>query len=105
VLVQLYFKYRSDEKYRRKFRGRFPGEPVPSKHGTHYLVNKLKTAGSLLDKKPDWKRNVLTEEKLDDIGSRLETSPRKSLKRLAPGDERFENVCTKGHKIVITATV
>jgi hypothetical protein len=27
---------------------------------------------------------VLTEEKLDNIGARLETSPRKSLKRLAP---------------------
>jgi hypothetical protein len=28
-------------------------------------------------------RRVLTEEKLDDIGTRLEHTPRKSLKRLA----------------------
>jgi hypothetical protein len=38
--------------------------------------------GSLLDKRPDRKRNVLTEETLGDIGAGLETSPRKSLKRL-----------------------
>jgi hypothetical protein len=29
--------------------------------------------------KPDWKRNVLTEEKLDNVGARLEISSR-SLK-------------------------
>jgi len=47
------------------------------------LVNKLKTTGSLLYNKPDKKRNVLTVEKLGTIHSRLETSPRKSLKLLA----------------------
>jgi hypothetical protein len=46
------------------------------KHSIHYLVNKLKTTGSLLDIKPAMKGTVLTEETL----VRLETSPRKSLK-------------------------
>jgi hypothetical protein len=82
-LVLLYFKYESAGKCRRKFQCQFPGEPVPSKQSIHNLVNKLKTTGSLLDKKPDRKRTVLREEKLDNIGARLETSPRKSLRLLA----------------------
>jgi hypothetical protein len=39
--------------------------------------------GSLLDRKPDRKQTVLTEETLDDTGARLETSLRKSVKQLA----------------------
>jgi hypothetical protein len=61
----------------------FPGEPVPSRQNIHYLVNKLKITGLLLDKKPDRKQTVLTEETLDNNGARLETSPRKFLKELA----------------------
>jgi hypothetical protein len=49
--VQLHFKYESVVKCRRK----------------------LKTTVLLLDKKPDRKQTVLTEEKLDDTGARLET--------------------------------
>jgi hypothetical protein len=47
------------------------------------LENKLRTTGLLIDKKQKHKRRVLTEEKLDNIGARLENAPRKSLKRLA----------------------
>jgi hypothetical protein len=46
-------------------------------------MNKLKTMGLLIDKKQKHKPQVLTEEKLDDVGARLEHTPRKSLKRLA----------------------
>jgi hypothetical protein len=46
----------------------FPGEPVPSRQGI--LVNKLKTT----DKKPDRKRTVMIQEKLEDTGARLQTS-------------------------------
>jgi hypothetical protein len=46
-------------------------------------VNKLRTTGLLIDKKQKHKRRVVTEEKLDDIGARLEHTPRKSLKSLA----------------------
>jgi hypothetical protein len=39
--------------------------------------------GSINRQETKHKRRVLTEEKLDDIGTRLEHTPRKSLKRLA----------------------
>jgi hypothetical protein len=42
--------------------------------------------GLLIEKKQKHKRPVLTE-KLDDIGARLEHTPRKSLKRLAQETE------------------
>jgi hypothetical protein len=83
VLVQIYFRYEFSRKCRSIFRCQFPGERFPCKRSTHNIVNKLKTTGSMLDRKPDRKRNLLTEEKLDDIGTRLETSPRRSLIRLA----------------------
>jgi hypothetical protein len=82
-LVEMYFKYESARKCRRKFRCQFPGQPVPSRQSIHYLVNKLTATGSLVDKKPDRQRTVLTDEKLAEIGARVETSPRKSLRRLA----------------------
>jgi hypothetical protein len=44
-------------------------------------VNKLRTTGLSINKKQKHKRRVLTE-KLDDIGGRLEHTPRKSLERL-----------------------
>jgi hypothetical protein len=37
----------------------------------------------LIDRKPLKRNHVLTEDKLDDIGNRLENSPQKSLRRLA----------------------
>jgi hypothetical protein len=46
-------------------------------------VNKLRTTRVLIDKKQEHKRQVLTEEKLDDVGARLENTLRESLKRLA----------------------
>jgi hypothetical protein len=38
--------------------------------------------GLIIDKKTKHKRPVLTEDKLDDTGPRLEHTPRKSLERL-----------------------
>jgi hypothetical protein len=46
-------------------------------------VKKVRTHGILIDRKSLKGNRVLTEEKLDDIGYRLENSPRKSLRRLA----------------------
>jgi hypothetical protein len=46
-------------------------------------MNKLRTMGLSVDMKQKHKRQVLTEEKLDGIGARLEHTPRKSLKCLA----------------------
>jgi hypothetical protein len=46
-------------------------------------VNKLRTTGFVIDKKQKLKRQVFTEEKLHDIGAKLELTPSKSLKPLA----------------------
>jgi hypothetical protein len=46
-------------------------------------VKKIRTKGNFIDIKPLKINRDLTEEKLDDIGRRLENSPRKSLWRLA----------------------
>jgi hypothetical protein len=81
-LHDTYVKYGSAEKCRRKFRRKFRDERVPSRQTIHNLVNKLRTTGFLIDKKTKHKRRVLTE-KLDDMGARLEHTPRKSLRRLA----------------------
>jgi hypothetical protein len=80
-----YVKYGSARKCRRKCRCKFHDERVPSKQTVHNLVNKLKTTGLLIDKKQKHKLQVLTEEKLDDVGARLEHTHRRSLKRLAQG--------------------
>jgi hypothetical protein len=82
LLYDTYMKYGSPGKCRRKFRRKFRDESVPSRQTIHNLVNKLRTTRFLIDKKTKHKRRVLTE-KLDDIGARLEHTPRKSLKRLA----------------------
>jgi transposase len=78
-LYDTYVKYGSARKCRRKVRD----ERVPSRRTIHNLVNKLRTTGLVIDKKQKHKRRVRTEEKIDNIGARLEHTPRKSLKRLA----------------------
>jgi hypothetical protein len=83
VLYDTHVKYGSGRNCRRKFRCKFRDERVPSRQTIHNLQNKLRTTGLLIDKKQKYKCRVLTEEKLDVIGARLEHSPRKSLKRLA----------------------
>jgi hypothetical protein len=54
-------------------------------------MNKLRTTGLLIDKKQKHMCQVLTEEKLYDIGARLEHTPRKSLKHLAQGTEKSKS--------------
>jgi hypothetical protein len=56
---------------------------VPNRQTIQNLVKKLRTTELLIDKKQKLKHQVLTVEKLDDIGARLEHTPRKLLKRLA----------------------
>jgi hypothetical protein len=97
-LVQLCLKYESARKSCKKFQRHFPEQPVPSRQSMHYLINKLKTTGSLLDKTPDRKRTVLTEETLGDTGARLETSQRISINHL--GGWCFKKISMMGHKIV-----
>ena len=67
----------------RKCRRQFPDSPVPDKTTIYRLVKKFNDTGSVQNKKPQVNKRVLTEEKLDEIGFRLEQSPQKSLRRLA----------------------
>jgi hypothetical protein len=78
-LYYTYVKYVFAGKCRRKFRHKFHDERVPSRQTIHNLVNKLRTVG-LFREETTHKRHVLAEEKLDDIGARLEHTPEKSLK-------------------------
>ena len=50
---------------------------------TYRLVKKFNETDSVQNKKPQVNKLVLTEEKLDEIGFRLEQSPQKSLCQLA----------------------
>jgi hypothetical protein len=72
-------KNESAGKCLRNLQRKFYHERVPSRQTIHSLVDKLRTTGLLIGKKQKHKRLVLTE-KLDDIGTRLEHTPRKSLK-------------------------
>jgi hypothetical protein len=67
----------------RKCQRKFRDDQVPRRQTIHNLVNKRISTGTLTDKKKKHKRRVLSREKLDDTGARLERTPRKSLKRLA----------------------
>jgi transposase len=79
-LYDTYVNYGSARKCRRKFRRKFRDERDPSRQTIHNLVNKLRSTELLLDKKQKHERQLLTEEKLDDIGAILEHRPGKSLK-------------------------
>jgi hypothetical protein len=82
-MYDTYVKYGSAGKCRQKFRRKYRDGSVPSRQTIHNLVNKLRITELLIDKKTKRKRRVLTEEKLDDIGARLQHTPRKLLNRLA----------------------
>ena len=45
---------------------------VPSREAVRLLVEKFRETGSILDKKRNVKWHVLTEQKLEEIGERLE---------------------------------
>ena len=56
----------------RRFQANYPGVRVPSRVTVRLLVNKFRETGSILDMKRNVKRRVLTEQKLEEIGERLE---------------------------------
>jgi diphthamide synthase subunit DPH2 len=78
TLEQRVFLYDTYVKSLRKCRRKFRDERIPRRQTIHNLVNKLKSTGLLINKKQKQKRRVLTKEKLDEIGARLEDTPRKS---------------------------
>jgi hypothetical protein len=73
----------SARKCRRKFLPKFPGNIAPSITCIQKLINKARSAGSLLDKEPAKKFCALTERNLDETGSSLKHTTQKSLRRLA----------------------
>jgi hypothetical protein len=81
-LYGTYVKYGSARKCQQKFWYTFHDEIITSRQTIHNLVNKLRTMGLLIDGKQKHKHRVLTK-KLHDTGTRLEHTPRKSLKCLA----------------------
>jgi hypothetical protein len=98
-LYDSYVIYGSARNCRRKFRCKFYDGRVPSRQTIHNLVNKLRTRELLIDKKQKYKRRVLTEEKLDDIGARLEQTPRKPLKRLVQETGVSKVWCINGNTV------
>ena len=78
-----YVRTESCREVTRLYRDRFPDIPAPHRDTVRKLVNRFRETGSVLDRKPQRTRHVLTEENLDEIGQTLERSPRKSLSRLS----------------------
>ena len=56
----------------KRFQANYPGVRVPSREAVRLLGNKFRETGSILDKKRNVKRRVLTEQKLEEIRERLE---------------------------------
>ena len=50
----------------RRFQANYPGVRAPIREAVRLLVNKFRETGSILDKKRNLKRRVLTEQKLED---------------------------------------
>jgi hypothetical protein len=71
-LDHTHVKYESAGKRRRKFLLKFRDERIPSRQAIHNLVNELRTTGLLIEKKTKHKRRVHTEEKLHNVGVKLQ---------------------------------
>ena len=59
-----------------------PGDVPPSRFTIQEIMKKFETTGSVVNKKRNRKRTVLTEE-TDEIGASLERTPSKSIPKLA----------------------
>lgn len=61
-LYNIYVKYGTVRKCRRKFLRKFRDERAPSRQTINSLVNKLRSMGILIDMKQTRKHRVLTED-------------------------------------------
>jgi hypothetical protein len=82
-IYDCYVKTNSYKSYRKKLCHKFPDTTLPSGDTISKLVKKVRTHSNLTDRKQLKRNNVLIEEKLDDVGHRLENPPQKSLRQLA----------------------
>ena len=60
----------------RKFRIKFPGRPVPNPSTIRRQAKRFKERGPVKNRNVNRRRDVLKEETLDDIGERLEHTPK-----------------------------
>ena len=67
----------------RKFRITFPGRRAPNPSTIRGLAKRFKETGCVKNGNVNLRRYFLKEERLDDIGERLEHAPQKSLKHLS----------------------
>ena len=61
---------------RRKFLVKFPGRPVPNPSTIRRHAKRFKETGSIKNRKVNCRRHVLTEKTIDEIGERLEHTPK-----------------------------
>ena len=79
-----YMKSRkSCSEIRRKFRVKFPGQPVPNPSTITRQAKRFIETGSVKNRKVNRRSHVLTKETLDEIGERLEHALQKYLQRLS----------------------
>ena len=72
-----YMKSRkSCSEIRHKFRVKFPGGRVLNPSTSRRQSKRFKETGSVKNRKVNRRRHVLTEETLDEIGERLEHTPK-----------------------------
>ena len=71
-----YMKNRKSCSERRKFRIKFPIRRVPNPSTIRGLAKRFKETGCVKNRKVYRRRHVLTEETLDEIGERLEHTPK-----------------------------
>ena len=83
IMYDSYVRTESCREVTRLFRDRFPDIRASRRDTVRKLINRFRETGSVLDKKPQRTRHMLTEENLDAIRQTLERSPRKSLSRLS----------------------
>ena len=72
----------------RRFQANYPGVRVPSRETVRLLVNKFRETGTILDKKRNVKRRVLTEKKLMRVNANF-------LRRLMQKDSISNISCDK----------
>ena len=67
-MYDFYVRTESCREVTRLIRDRFPDIRVPHRDTFRKLVNRFRETDSVLDRKPQRTRHVLTEENLDEIG-------------------------------------
>ena len=70
------FSRKSCSETRRKFRVKFPGWPVPNPSTIRIQAKRYKETGSVRNRNVNRRRHVLIAETLDEIGERLEHTPK-----------------------------